>query len=126
MPRKRSKKAALSRASIQSVVEAFKKGEFKSVWATAKAFNVPETTLRVRINGHVTQAEDNESRELLSNLEETMLAKRCTDLTKTGFPPRKTTIIKMATEIQQRRVRKINDEEGMELVHYPPIGKDWI
>jgi len=54
MPRK---KAALSRASIQSAVEAFKKGEFKSVWATAKAFNVSETTLRARINGRVTQVE---------------------------------------------------------------------
>jgi len=126
MPRKRSEKAAQSRASIQSAVEAFKNGEFKSVWATAKAFNVSETTLRARINGRVTEVEDNESRQLLSNAEETMLAKRCTYLTKTGFPPRKTTIIEMATEIQQRRVRKINDEEGMELVRYPPIGKDWI
>lgn len=83
MPRKRSKKAVLWRASIQSAVEAFKNGEFKSVWATPKAFNISETTLRARINGRVTQVEDNESRQLLSNAEETMLAKRCTDLTRT-------------------------------------------
>jgi hypothetical protein len=67
---------------------------------------------RHRLNGRGTH-EGNESSQLLSKAEETMLAKRCTEFTKNGFPPRKTMIIEMAAGIQQRRVRQINDEEGM-------------
>lgn len=126
MPRKRSVKAAQSRASIETAVEAYESGKYKTIYATAKALGVSETTLRARVNGRGTYVDASEDKQLLSKAEETMLVKRCTELTKNGFPPRKRTIEEMAMEIIRRRVRKINDEEGMELVHYPPIGKDWI
>jgi DDE superfamily endonuclease/Tc5 transposase DNA-binding domain len=126
MPRKRSVKAAQSRASIETAFEAYISGKYKSVYATAKALGVSETTLRARVNGRGTYVDVSEDKQLLSKAEETMPVKRCTELTKNGFPPRKRTIEEMAMEIIRRRVRKINDEEGMELVHYPPIGKDWV
>jgi hypothetical protein len=126
MARKRSVKAAQSRASIKTAYEAFKNGEYKSVYAAAQAFRVSETTLRARVNGRGTHEDGSEEKQLLSKAEETMLAKRCTELTKNGFPPRKRTIEEMAMEILRRRVQKMNDEAGMEVVHYPPIGKDWV
>src|SRR5579871_4641707 len=126
MARKQSLKAARSRASIKTAYEAFKNGEYKSVYAAAQAFHVSETTLRARVNGRGTHEDGSEEKQLLTKAEETMLAKRCTELTKNGFPPRKKTIEEMAMEILQRRVQKMNYEAGMEVVHYPPIGKDWV
>jgi len=118
MPRKRSQKAPQMRASIQTAVKAFKSGKYKSVYATAKALGVGETTLRARVNGRGTHVESNEANQLLIKAEETILAKRCTELTKNGFPPRKKTIEEMATEIIRRRGRrKSNDATGMDLVN---------
>ena len=75
------------RASIQTAVKDFKSGKYKSVYATAQALSVSETTLRARVNGRGTHVESNKANQLLSKAEETMLAKRYTELMKNGFPP---------------------------------------
>jgi hypothetical protein len=126
MARKRSEKEAKTRASIAMAVKEFQTGKYKSVNACVTALGVSATTLRARLNGRGTHVETNEPYQLLTNAEEKMLAKRCTELTQNGVPPRKTTIKEMAAEIQLRHARKINDEEEMELVRYPPIGKEWV
>src|SRR5437868_9502028 len=100
---KRSQKAPQMQASIQTAVKAFKSGKYKSVYTTAQALGVSETTLIARVNGRGTHVESNKANQLLSKVEETMLAKRCTELTKNGFPPRKKTIEEMATEIIRHR-----------------------
>jgi DDE superfamily endonuclease/Tc5 transposase DNA-binding domain len=55
--------------------------------------------------------------------EESELVRWVTHLTKTGYPVQHSELLSMAKEIQQQRVRKINEE--YELISYPPIGKDW-
>src|SRR5579859_1535328 len=94
------KPKSTSNVSIHlTAVKAFKSGQYKLVYATAKALGVSEMTLRALVNGRGMHVESNEANQLLIKAEETMLAKRCMELTKNGFLPRKKTIEEMAIEI---------------------------
>jgi hypothetical protein len=103
MLHKRSEKAPQMPASIQMVVKALKSDKYKSVYATAKALGVSETTLRARVNGKGMHVKSNKANQLLTKAKKTMLAKWYTKLSKNGFPPRKKIIEEMAMEIIRRR-----------------------
>ena len=57
MVRKRSIKALEHEIEIQKAVSAVKLNQYKSVYAAAKAFKLPERTLWRRINGTHTRIE---------------------------------------------------------------------
>ena len=126
MVRKKSARAAASAASIQEALTALRNNEYKSVYAAAQALKVSETTLRAQWKQtRLTRVEANEAKQLLSGAEEAALAGYVKELSRNGYPPTYATVQEMAAEIQRRRVAKLNFEEGMELVQYPPIGEDW-
>jgi hypothetical protein len=126
MGRKKRANAAASAASIKAALTALRNKEYKTVYAAAKALNVSETTLRAQWKQtRLTRAEANEAKQILSGAEEEALRRYIKQLSRSGYPPSYVTVREMAAEIQQRRVAKLNFEEGMELVQYPPIGADW-
>jgi len=93
--------------------------------SAARAFNVPRQTLYDRLDGKLPRNKAHETEQLLSQAEEKELVRWITRLTITGYPPRYDTLREMAEEIRKRRVKNIN-ENGLELVTYDDIGKQWV
>jgi hypothetical protein len=89
------------------------------------AFNIPRQTLYDRLDGKPPRNKAHETEQLLSHAEEKELVRWIARLTVTGYPPRYDTLREMAEEIRKRRVKNIN-ENGLELVRYDDIGKQWV
>jgi hypothetical protein len=64
-------------------------------------------------------------KQILSAAEEKALAQWIVEVSRNGFPPRKSQVHEMAEDIRQQRVAKINDA-SITLVEYPPIGEQWV
>ena len=86
---------------MELALKALHAGVFTSVNSAAKTYDLAESTLRGRWKCGKSQAEGNESRQLLSVSEENALVKWVTELTVNGFPPRLQTIREMAEEIRR-------------------------
>ena len=61
----------------------------------------------------------------LTHAAETELARWITRLKNSGYLPHYKTLREMAEEIRKRHPKPI-DNDGMQLVEYDPIGKDWV
>jgi len=123
MTRRTNPSAIEKEARIQEAIIAVKSKE-NTIYAAARAFNVPKRTLYDRINKNMQPRNlAHESDQNLTHAEEKELVRWITRLTISGYPPRYKTLREMAEEVRKRRVKNINDE-GMELVQYPRIGRD--
>ena len=112
-------------AQLQDAITAVKNKEY-SVHAAAIAFNVQRRTLYYRIKEHKKPRNlAHERDQNLTHAEEKELVRWITCLTITGYPSRYKTLREIAEEIRKRRVKDIN-EEGMQLIEYESIGKDWV
>jgi hypothetical protein len=114
-----------SEARTLEALQAFKRREFNSIYAAADHFQINRETLRRRAAGGNSRAQGRESAQLLSLAEEKVLVKWISRLSIAGYPPRHALVEEMAEEIRLRRARRVNDA-SIELVRYPPIGKEWI
>ena len=88
--------------------------------SAALAFNVPRQILYDRLKGKSHAAHESER-----HAEEKELVRWITRLTMTGYSPRYEILREMAEEIRKRRIKNIN-EDGLQLVQYDKIGKQWI
>jgi hypothetical protein len=93
--------------------------------STAHAFNIPRQTLYNQLDRKPPRKKAHETEQLLSHAEEKELVRWITCLAITGYPPRYDTLREMAEEIRKRCVKNIN-ENGLELVRYDDIGKQWV
>lgn len=125
MTRRKSQKAMDSEARILEALKAVEKREFKSLYAAANHFGVSRSTLMRRAAGSNSRVQGRESAQLLSLAEEKVLVKWISRLSIAGYPPRHALVEEMAEEVRLRRARRVNDA-SIELVRYPPIGKEWI
>jgi len=123
--RKRSEEAQAKNERVEAALKDYRDGVYNSINAAAKAHGVNEATVRGRVKGGKTRAEANEAKQLLSRGEERALVQWILDVSKAGYPPRKSLVRQMAEEIRQARVSKINDG-GIILVEYSPIGEQWV
>ena len=81
---------------IQLALDAYKKGQFKSLQSVSLAFDVPRTTLRRRIGGIASQAEKNANCQKLSNTEESTLSAWILDMDSCGLPLQLSTVHHLA------------------------------
>ena len=124
MTRPIDKEAIQKEARLQEAMAAVQAKKYTAP-AAARAFNVPRQTLYDRLDGKLPRNKAHETEQLLSHAEEKELVRWITRLTITGYPPRYDTLREMAEEIRKRRVKNIN-EDGLELVQYDDIGKEWV
>jgi hypothetical protein len=124
MTRPKNQEAIEKEARLQEAMAAVlaKKHNASS---NAHAFNIPNQILYDRLDGKSPRNKAHETEQLLSHVEEKELIRWITRLEITGYPPRYDTLRKMVEEIGKRRVKNIN-ENGLELVRYDDIGKQWI
>lgn len=125
MTRPKNPLAAEKEARYQEAIAAIRKGQH-TCHSAAIAFNLPRSTLYTRVNGGIQPRNlAHESEQILSHAEERELVRWITRLTISGYPARHSTLKEMAEEVRKRRVKQIN-EDGIQLVQYPDIGKDWV
>ena len=96
-----------------------------TVTSAVLAFNVPRQTLYDRINMELLRNKAHGTGQLLSHAEGKGLVRWITRHTITGYSPRYQTLYEMAEGIRKRRVKNIN-EDGLQLVQYDDIGKQWV
>ena len=100
---------------IQLALDAYKKGQFKSLQSVSLAFDVPRTTLRRRIGGIASQAEKNANCQKLSNTEESTLSAWILDMAGRGLPLQLSTVHHLAQLLLSAR-----------LSSFQPVGECWV
>ena len=95
---------AHTEANIQSAISALEKNEFTSIRKAARAFNVPNTTLRNRMSRRTLRSNAHKSDQILSNAKERTLVRWITHLISTGFPTLPALVIQIAKEIRRGRI----------------------
>jgi len=113
---------AYTESDIQHAITAYRTGEFTSIRACSRAFNIPYPTLQHRIAGRLPRPISHEHRQILSNAEERTLVRWITQLTNTGFPAPPVLAIKMAEEIRRSRYQLASVPPSYDR----PIGKSWL
>ena len=73
---------------IEEGINGVKSGLYKDCMAAAKALNVPYSTLNHRFKGRPTRVQAHENQQLLSEEEETELARWIRQLAVQGYPPK--------------------------------------
>jgi hypothetical protein len=99
-------------ARLVMAIKALESDKKLSVRKAAQIYDVPEATLRYRINGRVLKAEIQSKSQLLSKLEEEVLVQHIIDLDNRGFSPQLKDVEDIAKIILTSR-------------HRPSIGKLW-
>ena len=124
MTRPKNQEAIEKEARLQEAMAAVLAKKHTAASA-ALAFNISRSTLYDRLNGKLPRNKAHETEQLLSHAEEKELVRWITRLTITDYPPRYDILREMAEEIRKRRVKNIN-QDGLELVQYDDIGKQWV
>ena len=81
---------------ILLAIQAIQKQEIRAVRAAARAFNVPESTLRTRLKGTTNRAETRANSHKLTEIEEESLKKWILSMDSRGAPPRPSIVRRMA------------------------------
>src|SRR5437763_16218681 len=76
--------------------EAFKQARFKSIRATASAYDVPRSTLTSRLHGCVARCDSQPSNRKLTNTEEHVLRQQILSMSDRGMSPRVSVVRQMA------------------------------
>jgi hypothetical protein len=109
-------------ARVQEAVDGIRSGIYKSSYQAAEALNVKARTIQGRMRGKKTRSDSHEDQKALSAIEELELVRWITQLTIAGYPAGPDSLKAMAEALIKRRVAQVNDD-GIELVNYPPLGK---
>ena len=122
MPRRLSERIIENEKKIQQAVAELSKGQYSSVRAAAKAYNISHATLARRVQGGRSIAEAHEEEQNLTKAEEKALVQWITHMTATGHPVRHTFIREMAQHIERSRYH--DPITGPRF--YPAIGNSWV
>ena len=93
-------------------IEAIRTTKKMSIRRAAKTYDVPETSIRYRMNGRVAKAETRNGRHPMTLTEEETLVRYILDLDTRGFPPRIRGVEDMANSLLATR-------------HAKPLGTRW-
>jgi hypothetical protein len=101
---------------IALALQAFKRGQFSSVYATAKAYDIPESTLRGRVNGIDARRDSVPINRKLTPIEESTLIEWILSMDQRGLPVRSDLIRQMANILLQKRSQD----------NTLTVGKQWV
>ena len=90
-------------ARILLALQALKQDPKQSVRSIAKAYTLPEASLRYRIKGRPSRRDQPANSRNLTDLEESVLVREVLDLYSRGFPPRLSGIGDMADKLRTTR-----------------------
>ena len=73
-------------SAISEAINALNINQFESIWAAARHFQVPESTLRYRYRGRATRHDSHQKNQILSDSEEYSLYRWIIYQNSIGFP----------------------------------------
>lgn len=100
--------------SIQAALNDYHSGKFASLRATAKAYNIPLSTLFNRNTGKTSRQLAHQKEQRLTPKEEEFLVQWIIEQDNQGFPPTHTRTREMA-----ERILQIHDD-------HQPLGRKWL
>jgi hypothetical protein len=103
---------------IVLAAQAFKQGQFRSLRAAASAYDVPESTLRGRVNGVAPRRDFVPSNRKLTQTEETTLVEWILSMDQRGLAPTADIVRQMANLLLQKR--------SQNQVNPPTVGRLWV
>jgi hypothetical protein len=118
MAQPNSVQLAQKEGRIALAIQAFKQGHISSLRATAKAYDVPETTLRDRVKGVLARRDAVPNNRKLTTTEESTLIKLILSMDQRGLAPSKDTVHQMANLLLQKR--------SQDQAHPTTIGQRWV
>ena len=110
-----------SEDTLTTALTAYQNGEYTSIRKCSYAFNIPYSTLALRLSTRTSRSKSHESQKILSTAEEEALLKSITRLSKSGVPITLSLTRELAEEIRNARFRLTSTPTS-----YPPISKRWI
>lgn len=100
---------------IQLAIEAFENGEYASVQAAARAYNVPRSTMQARMQGRTNRRRSHESKQRLTQRQEQLLSEWILEQDFQGQSPSHGRVRQMA----ERILEADNDPN-------PKLGNKWV
>jgi hypothetical protein len=118
MAQPNSVQLAQKEGRIALAIQAFKQGHISSLRAAAKAYDVPETTLRDRVKGIPARRDVVPNNRKLTTTEESTLIKLILSMDQRGLAPTKDTVHQMANLLLQKR--------SQDQANPMTIGQRWV
>jgi hypothetical protein len=106
-------KSTYTEGNMLLAVNSLNLKQFTSIRQAAKAYGVPESTLRTRLAGRRSRAETRPATCKLTEIEEELLEKRVCELIDKGFPPSLTYVREMADTIVTTRGDEVPRKVGV-------------
>jgi helix-turn-helix, Psq domain len=88
---------------IVLAIQAFKRGQFKSLRAATKLYDVPYSTVRDCVNGHSSRCDSEPRNRKLTTIEESTLVQWILSMVQRGLSPRSDTVRQMANLLIEKR-----------------------
>jgi hypothetical protein len=103
MPPQNKEIALQKEGRILLAIQSFKKGQFKSLRAASRAYDVPLSSLQRRMNGVPSLQDYTPVGRKLSTTEESVIVRKVLELSQRGFHPRVSQVGEMANILLQKR-----------------------
>ena len=107
-------------ARIILAIEAIRTSKNLSRRAAAKIYNIPESTLRSRMNGHTFLRERRPENHKLTKLEEEVIVRNILDIDTRGFAPRLAGVEDMTNYLESREARRVGKLRAHRFVQRQP------
>ncbi|KAL1960690.1 hypothetical protein VTO42DRAFT_6520 [Malbranchea cinnamomea] len=117
MPPRKPQQTSNQEEKIQLAIQAYQRGQVRSLRKASALYSVPFTTLRDRYNGRATRENAQEKNRKLSKSEEITLTQQILSMDERGKPLRAATVREMANALLAKR-----DESTTP----PTVGKCWV
>jgi hypothetical protein len=128
MPPPKSSQLAQNEGRIALAIQAFQKGQFRSLRAATKSYDVPYSTMRDRVRGINPRRDIRPISSKLTQIEESSLEQWIISMDQRGLSPRVDSVRQMANLLLQKRVaNRATDQvtdplDRMDL----QVGKNWV
>ena len=117
MPRQQRAQSTSRKDRISLAVASYHNNPKQSIYALAKAYDVPKSTLQTRLRGVQPRSETVSAKRKLSPIEEQSLVQWILKLDQRGFPPHIIDVRRMADALLAARGQDLPPQ---------PVGKNWV
>ena len=104
---------------IALAIQAFQRGQFKSLNAATESYDVPYSTVHDRVNERPLRRDSEPRNRKLTTTEESTLVQWILSMDQRGLPPRPDSVRQMANLLIQKRSNSSQD-------NCPTVGKRWV
>jgi hypothetical protein len=125
MPPRQSSQLAQNEGRIALAIQAFRKGQFRSLKAATDAYDVPYSTAYDRMRGRVSRRDLRSVSLKLTQNEELSLEQWILSMDQRGLSPRVDTVRQMANLLLQKRTREREREQALKVADLT-VGKNWV